>query len=393
MNSGISRRNFIGKTGAAATGIAIVAPEAVRGSQANSKISVGLIGAGNRGSYDASMFHADPRARVTALCDLFDDRIETAIQKIKITGKPDVYKDFEKLLASNVDAVLIATPPFEHPRMLEAAIQARKHVYCEKPMGVDLAGVKTVIAAGRKRRPEEVHLGRLPAALRPGVSGGLQAHPGRARSASSANARAFWIADDPFTRRPYPDPKIEKLRNWFCYQGLLRRLHRRAGLPQLRRAALVPGRAAHPRRRHGRHQGAHLDGDHGPPDALLRVPRRHSRELRGQPVDARGLSSKIGEEFTGTKGVIATSRQRMMHIKGPRTIARRIESKRDITIDGIEGFLTRVQTGNVENVAERSGHQHAVRDPRPDGDLPKARSDLERRFRRDIIALMSKIAF
>src|SRR5579862_7832360 len=141
----LSRRNFFQKAGAAAaTGFTIVKPEAVRGSQANSKISVGLIGVGGRGSFDAGIFNADPRARVTALCDLFDDRIEVGTQKIKIE-KPAVYKDYEKLLsAADLDAVIIATPPFEHPRMLAAAIEARKHVYCEKPMGVDLAGVKTI---------------------------------------------------------------------------------------------------------------------------------------------------------------------------------------------------------------------------------------------------------
>ena len=117
----MTRRQLIEKTGAAiATGFTIVRPESVRGSQANSKIAVGLIGVGGRGQYDATIFNADPRARVTALCDLFDDRIEIGTQKIKIE-KPTVYKDYEKLLSANdLDAVIIATPPFEHPRMLAA---------------------------------------------------------------------------------------------------------------------------------------------------------------------------------------------------------------------------------------------------------------------------------
>ncbi|MCX6632973.1 MAG: Gfo/Idh/MocA family oxidoreductase, partial [Candidatus Solibacter sp.] len=154
MNS-ISRRELIRKGGAAAaTTFTIVAPQAVRGSQANSKITVGLIGCGGRGSYDASIFNKDPRARVTALCDLFPDRVESATTSIK-ADKPAVFSDFEKLLASDVDAVVIATPPFEHPRMLVAAVQARKHVYCEKPMGVDLAGVKTMIAASKKQDPKK----------------------------------------------------------------------------------------------------------------------------------------------------------------------------------------------------------------------------------------------
>ncbi len=78
QDSSVSRRNFFGS---AAT-FSIVAPQSVRGSQANSKISVGLIGTGNRGGYDATIVNADPRARVTALCDLFDDRIEKATAQI-----------------------------------------------------------------------------------------------------------------------------------------------------------------------------------------------------------------------------------------------------------------------------------------------------------------------
>ena len=50
--------------------------------------------------------------------------MESATKLIKAEN-PTVYTDFEKVLASEVDAVVIATPPFEHPRMLAAAVQAR----------------------------------------------------------------------------------------------------------------------------------------------------------------------------------------------------------------------------------------------------------------------------
>jgi len=203
----ISRREWIRGGAAAASAFTIVAPQTVRGSQANSAITVGLIGAGGRGSYDAGIFNGDSRARVTALCDLFPDRIETATQKLKLQ-KPATYTDFEKLLASDLDAVVIATPPFEHPRMLEAAIQARKHVYCEKPMGVDLAGVKRVIAAAKKADPKK------------DVAVGFQQRYGPVyleaykriqdgQIGELVNARGFWIAGDPFKRLPYDDPKID----------------------------------------------------------------------------------------------------------------------------------------------------------------------------------------
>jgi myo-inositol 2-dehydrogenase/D-chiro-inositol 1-dehydrogenase len=201
-----SRREWLRRSTAAAGSLLIVRPESVRGTQANSKVTFGLIGAGNRGSYDASIAHADPRAEVNALCDLFDDRIEQAIQRIRIQGKPAIYKDYQKLLASDVDAVIIATPPFLHPEQLEAAVQARKHVYCEKPMGVDVEGCKRVIAAGRKADPKKC------------ISVGFQQRYGpvyleayrrirEGQIGEIVNARAFWIGGDPFKRVPYPDPR------------------------------------------------------------------------------------------------------------------------------------------------------------------------------------------
>src|SRR5438477_13090799 len=76
-----SRRKFLNKAGAAAaTGFTIVRPESVRGSQANSKIAVGLTGVCGRGSFDGGVCHTDRRAPVTALCAHFDDRIETCMQ-------------------------------------------------------------------------------------------------------------------------------------------------------------------------------------------------------------------------------------------------------------------------------------------------------------------------
>lgn len=62
---------------------------------------------------------------------------------------------------------------------------------------------------------------------------------------------------------------------------------------------------------------------------------------------------RVGEEFTGTTGVIETSRQRMIHHHAPNQLET-IESKRDITNDAIEAFLTNILKGTVENVAERS---------------------------------------
>src|SRR3954452_22381929 len=150
MNTETNRRKFLSGAAAAAGAFTIVAPQSVRGSQANSQIAVGLIGCGGRGSYDASIVQADPRARVMALCDKFADQFDKSETTIK-SQNTRKYTDFEKLLAApDIDAVFIVTPPFEHPRMLETAIQAKKHTYLEKPIGVDVPGVKRAIEAAKK---------------------------------------------------------------------------------------------------------------------------------------------------------------------------------------------------------------------------------------------------
>ncbi|MDX2151880.1 MAG: Gfo/Idh/MocA family oxidoreductase [Bryobacteraceae bacterium] len=343
----MDRRDFI-QGGAAA--FTIVGAQAVRGSQANSKISVGLIGSGGRGTYDATIVHGDPRAGITALCDRFTDRIESATARLKLE-KPAAYTDYEKLLASNVDAVIIATPPFEHPPMLEAAIEAKKHVYCEKPMGVDVEGCKRVIRAGRKADAKKC------------ISVGFQQRYGPVyieafnriqggQIGTLAAARGAWIANDPFQRRPYDDPKIEKVRNWFCYKDLsgdiiveqdchnFDVLHWfLGGLPT--RAVGWGGRKV----RTSMDILDHLSLTFEWPNGIM-------VNFEANQLTPPGFV-RIGEEFTGTKGTIATSRGSMIHYKGPRE-QERIDSKRDITNDGIEAWLGMIESGRVENVAERS---------------------------------------
>ena len=347
----VSRRNFLSGSAAGAAAFAIMAPQTAKTYQANSKISVGLIGSGGRGSYDSQIVHADPRARITALCDLFDDRIEKAKQTIKVEN-PTVYKDFEKLLASpDIDAVVIATPPFEHPRMLEAAVQAKKHIYCEKPAGVDLAGVQRVIAAGKKCDPKK------------NLSFGFQQRYGpvyleaykrykNGDIGTLVNARGYWIDHDPFKRADYPDPKIEHLRNWFCYRDTSGDFIVEQDCHNL--DVLHWFLDAHPISAVGR-GGRKLRTDMEILDHLTlayEFPNNMVVNFEANQLSPPGFNH-VGEQFEGTKGVLDTSRRRLLHIKGPRS-EETIESKRDITNDAIEAFLERILDGNVENVAERS---------------------------------------
>lgn len=346
----LSRRNIL--TGAASA-FSIMAPQAVRGSQANSKISVGLIGSGGRGTYDARITHADPRAQVTALCDLFPDRIEQAKQALKVE-KVKEFTDYQKLLAdSSIDAVIIATPPFLHPEQLEVAVQAKKHVYCEKPAGVDAAGCRRVMAAGKKQDAKKNLFFGYQQRYGPVYLEGYK-RVTDGTIGNLATARGYWISSDPFTRRDYPglDEKTAKLRNWFCYRELsgdfiveqdchnFDVLHWfLGGLPI--RAVGYGGRKV----RTSMDLMDHLSLTFEWPNGIF-------VNFEANQLTPRGYS-KVGEEFTGTKGTVATSRQRMIHYKGAND-SETIESKRDITSDGIEKFLGNIQSGEVENVAERS---------------------------------------
>lgn len=347
----VSRRNFISGSAAGAAAFTVMGAQTAKSYQANSKVSVGLIGSGGRGSYDATILHADPRGRITALCDLYDDQIEKAKAKIGVEN-PAVYKDFEKLLASpDIDAVIIASPPFEHPRMLEAAVEAKKHIYCEKPAGVDLAGVKRVIAAGRKCDPTK------------NLSFGFQQRYGpvyleaykRLQNGDIGeliNARGYWIGGDPFKRVAYSDPKVAHLRNWFSYRDysgdiiVEQDCHNFDVLHWFLNARPISAVG-----RGGRKVRTNMDILDNL-SVIFTFPNNMDVNYEANQMSPPGFSH-VGEQFTGTKGVLDTSRARLVHTKG-RNDQETIESKRDITYDSIEAFLDRIQQGRVENVAERS---------------------------------------
>src|SRR5262249_27008834 len=351
MNDHPSRRGVLSGASKAAGAFTIVAPQAVRGSQANSQISVGLIGCGGRGSYDASIVHADERARITALCDRFPDQFDRSQTVIKV-NQARKYTDFEKLLAaSDIDAVFIVTPPFEHPRMLEAAIQAKKHIYCEKPIGVDVEGCRRAMAASKTAdKSKNIFVGFQ---QRYGPEY-LEAHKRIQRGdiGPIVNARGYWIAADPFTRKPYPQAPIEKVRNWFSYKDysgdiiVEQDCHNLDVLHWFLNG--LPLRAVGRGNKKVRMDMDILDNL----SVIYEWPNGFFVNFEANQLTPRGFS-RVGEEFTGTKGTIATSRARMTHYKGPRD-SEDMPTKRDITIDAIEAFLTRILNNDPENVVERS---------------------------------------
>lgn len=146
----LSRRNFIG-TAAAATAGAMLARSAFAADAAperkDATLRWGIIGTGNRGANTHVQLLKDaPESKLVALCDVSPDRLKDAVDK---AGHPvEQYDDYQKLLANpDVNAVVIATPNLLHLEMLQAALQAGKHVLCEKPAGANPADAVAMLQA------------------------------------------------------------------------------------------------------------------------------------------------------------------------------------------------------------------------------------------------------
>jgi predicted dehydrogenase len=156
----IGRRNFL-TTAAGAAAFTILKPQIARGLQANSAVRVGLLGCGGRGTTHAETILKNTDARITVVADMFQDRLDKAKHQIdelsSAKGHAGVQRTFvgpkayQQIMDSkDIDAVVIATPPYFHVQHLAAAVEAGKHVYCEKPVSVDVAGAKRVLEIGKK---------------------------------------------------------------------------------------------------------------------------------------------------------------------------------------------------------------------------------------------------
>jgi predicted dehydrogenase len=127
----------------------------------NDTLKVGLVGCGGRGTgaaLNAAVGSQDSNVEITALADAFKDRIDSCREslavelgdkkdKLKVTND-SCFTGFdccEKLVASGVDVVLLAAPPHFRPAHLKACVEANKHVFVEKPVAVDVPGVKSIL--------------------------------------------------------------------------------------------------------------------------------------------------------------------------------------------------------------------------------------------------------
>ncbi len=117
--------------------------------QSDRPVGTAMVGTGNRGSFLLQGVLRQPNAKVLALCDLKPDRLDKAATAAA-RDNPATEADWRRAIdRKDVDAVFIATPPYLHSEMAIAAIQAGKHVYCEKPLGITPAQVRALLEAAR----------------------------------------------------------------------------------------------------------------------------------------------------------------------------------------------------------------------------------------------------
>lgn len=333
-------------------GASLTAAGAVRASAANSAITVGVIGAGNRGTFVSSMMAKNTPARVVAICDVFEEKMERAKKVIGVEN-PALYTDLHKLLASDVDAVIVATPVYLHAEHFEAALKAGKHIYIEKPASMDVEGCKRImrLADGADRKLnitfgfQRRYAPLYQKAKELADSGGIGSiHLGFARFIKSADSREV-------TRLPKPTAEKDKIVQWGSWKDLSgdliveNNVHSidvlnwfLGGKPV---SAIGSGGTTTPKRGDMR--------DHN--FVAFEYSGGIQGQLSGTTLAPPGYRDVI-EQFFGASGMIETSENHWRHFRGPRQETSE-KSPRSITIDSVSAFVQRIADGKPENTGVR----------------------------------------
>ncbi len=148
----VSRRTFLSSSVVAAATAAIVPPQSIVGSTANSKLEIGLIGCGGRGVWITDVFNQNPNYKWVAVSDYFEDRVKSTGEKLGIGAdrQYSTLSGYKRLFEGKLDAVVIETPPSVHPEQAAAAVDAGKHVFLSKPIAVDVPGCVSIEKSGKK---------------------------------------------------------------------------------------------------------------------------------------------------------------------------------------------------------------------------------------------------
>ncbi len=162
-----------GSVATAAGAAALLSYGRVRSAQAagSDEIRVGLIGCGGRGTGAAEQaLRAASGVKLVAMGDLFKDRLEGSLKALSSKGLGDAvsvapdhqfvgFDAYEKVIASDVNYIIIATPPGMKAHQIKAAVAAGKHIFTEKPMAVDGPTMRACFEAGAEAKKKNLALG------------------------------------------------------------------------------------------------------------------------------------------------------------------------------------------------------------------------------------------
>jgi predicted dehydrogenase len=236
-SSPVSRRSFLTstakQTAAGAAAFQIIKPELVRGA-GKEKLKAGVVGVGGRGRQAAiDLLTGAENVDIVALADVFEDKLEGNLRWMReqnprfadrVKVEPDKrfvgFDAFKKILATDIDLVILATPPGYRPEHFEAAVAAKKHVFCEKPFGTDPVGVRRFMEAAKKS--EELKLTVVSGAQRRFHNAYLRDLK-RVQDGEIGDIRAlyaYWVGT-PVIQNKARDPKYGDMewqhRNWYSY--------------------------------------------------------------------------------------------------------------------------------------------------------------------------------
>ncbi len=154
-----SRRNFIGLSSIAGAGLALssnplIAQSLVKEEAApGKKFKIGIVGCGNRSKTIIGALNSVPDIEIAALCDIVEHKMGQRATLIKGGPKPRFYTDMQEMFKQDdLVAIAIITPNYTHKDYVIAALEAGKHVFCEKPMALTVADCNLMIDAVKRTK-------------------------------------------------------------------------------------------------------------------------------------------------------------------------------------------------------------------------------------------------